>query len=101
LSAKIRRGKMGKISCRNFLKGTAAGAVGMTATGLSGVVLPTAAKASAERNERKTRYCEGYDNVAGIGIESAEVAHTLFLRFTLSIAAAMHLTMYSAALSVC
>lgn len=58
------------ISRREFLKGTAAGTAAMTAAGvLSGLGL-TAFADDAKEEKLESKYCNGYDNAAGIGIVS-------------------------------
>ena len=59
------------ISRRDFLKGSAAGAAAMAAAGvLSGLGVTAFAADEAAEEKLETRYCNGYDNAAGIGIPS-------------------------------
>ncbi|MCC8101028.1 MAG: FAD-binding protein [Clostridiales bacterium] len=77
---------MDKLSRRSFLKGSAAGAMGVAATGLFGSALTVAASESetellteaetAAAAITETKYCNGYDNADGIGIASDEVSAT-------------------------
>ncbi len=58
-----------KLSRREFLKGTAAGAAAAAAAGvLSSVGVPAFAGEEAVIEGLDTRYCKGYVNAAGIGI---------------------------------
>ena len=56
------------ISRRDFLKGTAAGAAAATAANVLGSFGVTAF--AADEAKLETKYCNGYDNAAGIGIVS-------------------------------
>ena len=59
------------ISRRDFLKGSAAGAAAVAAAGmLSGFGVTALAADEAAEEKLETRYCNGYDNAAGIGIVS-------------------------------
>lgn len=60
------------VSRRDFLKGAALSTLGLAAAGVVGSPAPVV----AEETESGTRYCKGYDNAAGIGVESASVART-------------------------
>lgn len=76
------------ISRRDFLKGSAAGAAGMAAAAMLGGNVfaesttegasenSTNAQEAAAASGLETRYCKGYDNAAGIGIETDDVANT-------------------------
>jgi fumarate reductase flavoprotein subunit len=71
--------QMGKISRRDFLKGSAAGAVGVAAATMFGGALSVSAEEASEAAQAaglETKYCNGYDNADGIGIESEEVTGT-------------------------
>ncbi len=60
-----------KISRRDFLKGSAAGAAAMAAAGvLSGFGVTAFAAGESEDQVQETRFCRGYDNAAGIGVVS-------------------------------
>ncbi len=70
---------MNSISRRDFLKGSAAAAAGMAASSLLGGAFVVGAEESAEAAAAaglETKYCNGYDNAAGIGIETEEVTET-------------------------
>ena len=58
------------ISRREFLKGTAAGTAAMTAAGVLGSLGLTAFADEAKEEKLESKYCNGYDNAAGIGIVS-------------------------------
>ena len=58
------------ISRRDFLKGSAAGAVAMATAGVLSSLGVTALADEGEAQAIETRYCKGYDNAAGIGIVS-------------------------------
>ena len=59
------------ISRRDFLKGSAAGAAAMAAAGvLSGFGVTAFAADTPAAEALETKYCNGYDNAAGIGIVS-------------------------------
>ena len=59
------------ISRRDFLKGSAAGAAAMAAASVLGGMGVTAFAADEKTEEKlQSKYCNGYDNAAGIGIVS-------------------------------
>ena len=59
------------ISRREFLKGSAAGAAAMAAaTALGALGVPAAFAEETQNAQLETKYCNGYDNAAGIGIVS-------------------------------
>ena len=58
------------ITRREFLKGTTAGAAAMAAASVLGNFGVTAFAADEAEEKLETRYCNGYDNAAGIGIVS-------------------------------
>jgi fumarate reductase flavoprotein subunit len=83
------------ISRRDFLKGAAAGAASLAAAGVLGACSSQTAETSAEtvattatpeteavtdvaaavEESTETKYCKGYENVDGIGVESDSVAY--------------------------
>lgn len=59
------------ISRRDFLKGTAASAAAFAAANVFGTVTPAAFAEDTSADGTETKYCNGYDNTAGIGNPSA------------------------------